>query len=135
MDNRKLFLLLNETKYIVLCNNLFYITADAGLPLVEGTQSCIRERRCKEQSSRRFGRKRKNTSHSAGPATCPRAYREIRAMDIQAEGFFREATLRICGSLNIATAMDRCFQYLKHFIPMAGMGLQVYEPDTNTARN
>jgi hypothetical protein len=56
-------------------------------------------------------------------------------MDMHTENFFREATLRICGSLNIATAMERCFAYVKEFIPMSGMGLQIYEPDTNTARN
>jgi transcriptional regulator with GAF, ATPase, and Fis domain len=56
-------------------------------------------------------------------------------MDIHKEGFFREATLRICGSLNIATAMERSFAYIKDFIPMSGMVLQIYEPNINTARN
>ncbi len=56
-------------------------------------------------------------------------------MEFHTESFFRKATLRICGSLNIATAMGQCFEYLKEFIPMTGMGLQIYEPDTNTARN
>jgi transcriptional regulator with GAF, ATPase, and Fis domain len=56
-------------------------------------------------------------------------------MDIHTESFFREATLRVCGSLNIEEAMGRCFVYLKEFIPMFGMGIQIYESDTNTARN
>jgi hypothetical protein len=36
-------------------------------------------------------------------------------MDIHEEGFFREATLRICGSLNISTAISHCYEYLKDF--------------------
>jgi transcriptional regulator with GAF, ATPase, and Fis domain len=56
-------------------------------------------------------------------------------MENHTESFFREATLRICSSLDIATAMGRCFEYLKEYIPINGLGIQVYEPNTNTSRN
>ena len=41
--------------------------------------------------------------------------------------FFREATVRICGSLDIKTALTRAFQYLRGYIPVDAMGLHLYE--------
>jgi transcriptional regulator with GAF, ATPase, and Fis domain len=43
--------------------------------------------------------------------------------------FFRSATLRICGSLEIEEAMSSCVRYLRDFIPVDRMFFQVYEPD------
>jgi transcriptional regulator with GAF, ATPase, and Fis domain len=43
--------------------------------------------------------------------------------------FFRNATLRICGSLEIEEAMSSCVRYMRDFIPVDRMFLQVYEPD------
>ncbi len=43
--------------------------------------------------------------------------------------FFRHATLRICGSLEIEEGMSSCVRYLREFIPVDRMFLQVYEPD------
>jgi len=42
--------------------------------------------------------------------------------------FFREVTTRVCGSLDIRTALARAFQYLREFIPLDAMGLHLYEP-------
>ena len=45
--------------------------------------------------------------------------------------FFRQATLRICGSLNIENALERCIQYLEPILPVDGMGLFLYDPGLN----
>ncbi len=42
--------------------------------------------------------------------------------------FFHEATIRICGSLDIEKALWRLFQYLENFAPMSGMSLSLFEP-------
>ena len=47
------------------------------------------------------------------------------AMDIDENGFFRKATLRICSSLDIEIAMCRAMQFLKDFIPADGMYLHL----------
>lgn len=48
-------------------------------------------------------------------------------MPIDESQFFREATLRICGSLEIASAMQRCLQYLSHFLPATSMSFHIYD--------
>jgi hypothetical protein len=42
--------------------------------------------------------------------------------------FFRGATLKICGSLEIEDAMSRFVRYVKRFIPADRMLMLVYEP-------
>ncbi len=49
-------------------------------------------------------------------------------MDIDANEFFRQATMRICGSLDIETAMWKALKYLEQFIPLTGMSLVLGEP-------
>ena len=46
--------------------------------------------------------------------------------------FFREVTLRICGSLEIEKAFWDCFMYIRHYIPADAMFLNVYDPGTGT---
>ncbi len=48
--------------------------------------------------------------------------------------FFHEATIRICGSLDIEKALWRLFQYLENFIPMTGIGLYIFESGASTLR-
>ncbi|MCX5883823.1 MAG: sigma 54-interacting transcriptional regulator, partial [Deltaproteobacteria bacterium] len=48
--------------------------------------------------------------------------------------FFREATLRICGDLEIETALWRCFLYLADYIPATEVYLCYYDPDLGTIR-
>jgi len=48
--------------------------------------------------------------------------------------FFRNATLRICGNLEIEEAMCTCVRYMREFIPVDRMFLQVYEPDLGAMR-
>lgn len=55
-------------------------------------------------------------------------------MTVDENVFFREATLRICSSLNIAEALRNCFEYIKLYIPMQGMYLHTYNADLNLTR-
>ena len=48
--------------------------------------------------------------------------------------FYRQATLRIFGSLNINTAISRCKDYLSGHLPVSGMFFTLYEPNLNTSR-
>ncbi|MFY9398877.1 MAG: sigma 54-interacting transcriptional regulator [Desulfomonilia bacterium] len=41
--------------------------------------------------------------------------------------FFHEATLRICGSLEIETVAKDCLEYLKDFIPLDGISIHYYD--------
>ena len=41
--------------------------------------------------------------------------------------FFREATLRICSSLEIETAMQRCLKYLCRFLPASHLCFHIYD--------
>ncbi len=50
-------------------------------------------------------------------------------MNVDHNEFFRQATIRICGSLDIETALGRCFDYLKAFLPITGIHLILYEQD------
>jgi transcriptional regulator with GAF, ATPase, and Fis domain len=55
-------------------------------------------------------------------------------MNVDENVFFREATLRICSSLNIVEALKSCFEYLKLYIPMNRMSLHIYDADLNLTR-
>ncbi len=48
-------------------------------------------------------------------------------MTISESEFFREATLRICGSLEIESAMQRCLQYLSRFLPATHLCFHIYD--------
>ncbi len=50
-------------------------------------------------------------------------------MAIDEKDFFREATLRICGSLDIEKALQQCFLYIREFIPTGQIGFHIYHPD------
>jgi len=47
--------------------------------------------------------------------------------------FFREVTLRICGSLEIGTALHRCFLFIQDDIPAAAMVLSTYDPESGVS--
>jgi transcriptional regulator with GAF, ATPase, and Fis domain len=55
-------------------------------------------------------------------------------MNVDENVFFREATLRICSSLNIAEALKSCFDYVKRYIPMNRMYYHLYDADLNLMR-
>ncbi len=48
--------------------------------------------------------------------------------------FFRDATLSICGSLEIEEAMCACVRAMQGFLPVDRMFLQVYEPELGAMR-
>jgi transcriptional regulator with GAF, ATPase, and Fis domain len=52
----------------------------------------------------------------------------------QDHGFFREATLRICGSLEIEKSLYTTFMYLKGHLPADAISLYVYEPGLGIMR-
>ncbi len=52
-------------------------------------------------------------------------------MNVDENVFFREATLRICSSLDIVTALKRCFEYIQAFIPANEMSLHILDYDLN----
>jgi transcriptional regulator with GAF, ATPase, and Fis domain len=49
---------------------------------------------------------------------------------VDEKDFFREATLKLCSSLDIERALHQCLNYVRRFIPAGQMGLHVYNPDT-----
>jgi transcriptional regulator with GAF, ATPase, and Fis domain len=55
-------------------------------------------------------------------------------MNVDRNEFFRQATIRICGSLEIETALAECFDYLKVFLPITGIHLILYEQDRGVVR-
>ncbi len=55
------------------------------------------------------------------------AQHEICLMKIEESDFFREATLRICGSLEIGSALQRCLRYLARFLPATHLCFHVYD--------
>lgn len=47
-------------------------------------------------------------------------------MDLDEKDFFREATLKLCSSLEIERALHQCLLYVGKFIPVGQMGFHVY---------
>ena len=48
--------------------------------------------------------------------------------------FFRQATMRICGNLDIETAMGSCLAYLETVLPVTGMALHLFDRDFASVR-
>ncbi|MEN6463912.1 MAG: sigma 54-interacting transcriptional regulator [Syntrophaceae bacterium] len=49
-------------------------------------------------------------------------------MHIDENNFFREATLRICGSLELDRALWNCFTFIRDYVPMDIMLIVMYDP-------
>ena len=49
-------------------------------------------------------------------------------MRVNKNEFFRQATLRICSSLDIEKALLKCLQYIEDFMPVTEMYLNLFEP-------
>ncbi len=56
-------------------------------------------------------------------------------MKLDENEFFRQATLRICSSLDIEKALFNCLQYIRLFMPASMMSLGLFEPSTGVLRN
>ncbi|GAB6906487.1 Sigma54 specific transcriptional regulator, Fis family [Desulfosarcina cetonica] len=54
-------------------------------------------------------------------------------MRIDKKGFFRDATLKICGSLDIEKALWQCLLYIRDFLPASQMSLYIYSQKTGVA--
>ncbi len=52
-------------------------------------------------------------------------------MKINDNDFFREATLRICGSLEIEKALQSCLQFLQQYLPLSKLYLQCCNEECN----
>ena len=55
-------------------------------------------------------------------------------MSLDKNEFFNQTSKRICGSLNIETALWRCLQYLESVIPVTGMNLHLFENNFKNIR-
>ncbi len=55
-------------------------------------------------------------------------------MSVDREDFFRQATMRICGNLDIETAMWSCLAYLEKVMPITGMALHLFDRDFAAVR-
>jgi transcriptional regulator with GAF, ATPase, and Fis domain len=54
--------------------------------------------------------------------------------DVDENDFFRQATLRICGSLDMETAMRQCLQYLRQVMPADHLSLILYDRSLEVVR-
>jgi len=54
---------------------------------------------------------------------------------IDEKDFFREATLRICGSLEIEKALWDCLMYIRQYIPADFMFMSTFDPNTGIGEN
>lgn len=55
-------------------------------------------------------------------------------MNVDTNVFFREAVVRICGSLDIETALNRCLEHLQNFMPAFSMHLTLRLPELGMMR-
>jgi len=54
----------------------------------------------------------------------------VTAMTIDERDYFRNATIRICGSLEIEKALWNTFLYIRNFVPASQMSLHLYDQET-----
>jgi len=55
-------------------------------------------------------------------------------MTVDENEFFRQATLRICSSLDIEQAMFNCLQYIQLFVPASELTLALFDPSASVIR-
>ncbi|MGD9823627.1 sigma-54 interaction domain-containing protein [Desulfobacter sp.] len=55
-------------------------------------------------------------------------------MDFDHNEFFRQATFRICGTLDVHSALKRCLSYIKDFIPTDSIQFLYFDPDRNVLK-
>lgn len=56
-------------------------------------------------------------------------------MKMSGIGFFRQATLRLCSSLEIEKAMFNCLSYLQNYLPASEMLLTIFDPNLGLIHN
>jgi transcriptional regulator with GAF, ATPase, and Fis domain len=56
------------------------------------------------------------------------------AVKIDDNEFFREATLRLCGSLDINEALLGCSHYIRQFVPLSRIYIVLFDPDMHVSQ-
>jgi transcriptional regulator with GAF, ATPase, and Fis domain len=56
-------------------------------------------------------------------------------MKTDANEFFRQVAVQVCGSLDIKTSMKNCLNYIKDFIPIDIMNLWLFDPQLNILKS
>ena len=49
--------------------------------------------------------------------------------------FFQEAAKRICGSLEVETVLKDCIRFLKDYMPINGVVMNIYDPEVKEIKN
>ena len=60
---------------------------------------------------------------------------EVMVNGVDENIFFREVTSRICGTLDIQEAVERCFDYIKGYVPAGSVNLVLYDGDRHLLRS
>lgn len=55
-------------------------------------------------------------------------------MQVDQHAFFHEGTIRICGSLDIHESLAKCYDFLKQYMPVQGIGINIHEPEMDCVR-
>lgn len=55
-------------------------------------------------------------------------------MKVDENLFFREATMRVCGSLDIVAGLEDCLRYFEAILPIRELSIQLYEADYGMMR-
>ncbi len=73
-------------------------------------------------------------SDLAPPAMPPEPETVKNVLMLDENTFFRTATLLICGSLDIDVALEKCWRYIRRFLPADEMAFNVYDPAIGAVR-
>ncbi|MBU1349333.1 hypothetical protein KJ781_04670, partial [Patescibacteria group bacterium] len=55
-------------------------------------------------------------------------------LQVDQHAFFHEGTIRICGSLDIHESLAKCYDFLKQYMPVQGIGINIHEPEMDCVR-
>ncbi len=55
-------------------------------------------------------------------------------MKTAGDNFFYQATLRICGSLDLETMLSDCYAFVRNTIPANGLSMSVYDLEAKGSR-
>ena len=49
--------------------------------------------------------------------------------------FFREGTKAVCSSLDLNITLENCFNFVKKFMPINGIAVNIYDPEKKSVKN
>lgn len=61
-------------------------------------------------------------------------YNIARAMPVDQHSFFHQGAMAICSTLDISESVRKCGEYIKRYIPLDGIGISIYDPDSRGLR-